>query len=248
MVMVVVFDDDEIVLSDDEIFAIHFPENLGLEDLGRRTRSEEAGFQEDQTIDSRTDHIDVMGDEQNSESQFLMQVFDEFDYIVLCRDIESGRRFVEEQHFRLLRECPRNEDPLLLAAGQVAKRGIFVSVHSDVSEAIHRNIPVMFCRSLQQSHRSITTHHGSFQHGHRKISIHHTFLGKVTDLGPMVAAKLFAGTIKNPKVAFEWRHQSQDRLAECGLAGSIRPDHSDKLPRVNGKGDRLQGDDARKAE
>ena len=50
-----------------------------------------------------------------------MQMRNEFNDVVLGGDIEAGGRLIEQEHFRLLGQGPRNEYPLLLAAGQMAE-------------------------------------------------------------------------------------------------------------------------------
>jgi hypothetical protein len=52
--MMVIFDDDEVFLSDDELFTIDLVKDLRLEDIGWRTGGVEPGFEEYQTIHAGT--------------------------------------------------------------------------------------------------------------------------------------------------------------------------------------------------
>ena len=40
----------------------------------------------------------------------------------MSHDIDAGRRFIEQQHLRLLSQCARDKDALLLSARQLSQR------------------------------------------------------------------------------------------------------------------------------
>jgi hypothetical protein len=50
VVMVVIFDDDEIFLSNNKVFAVHLVKNLRLQDFRGRAGGEESGFEKHQAI------------------------------------------------------------------------------------------------------------------------------------------------------------------------------------------------------
>jgi len=87
MVMVIVLDDDQVLLGDDEVLSVDFAENLGLEHLSRRGGGVEFGFEQHQSIHAGFDHIDVMGNEQHGQFQLFVQVLNQFDDVVLRRNI-----------------------------------------------------------------------------------------------------------------------------------------------------------------
>lgn len=51
MVMMVIFDDDEVFLCNHQVFAIDLVKNLRLEDLCGGGGGEESGFEKNQSID-----------------------------------------------------------------------------------------------------------------------------------------------------------------------------------------------------
>src|SRR5262245_53675373 len=63
VVMVVVFNDDEVFVRHDKVFAIDSPENIECEHVGRWTGSVQAGFQQHESIDTCANHVDVMRNE-----------------------------------------------------------------------------------------------------------------------------------------------------------------------------------------
>lgn len=187
MVMVIVLDDDQILLGDDEVLPVDFAENLWLEHLSRRRGGVEFGFEQNQSIYARPDHIDVMGDEKYGQVQLFVQVLHQFDDVVLRRNIESGRRLVQQEDFRLLRQCPRNEHSLLLASGQVSQRGVLMIIHGHMGQRVHRDFPILDPRASKQAQRAVTAHHHGFEDRHREIAIDDAFLRQIADLGAMVA-------------------------------------------------------------
>ena len=114
--MMVVFDDDEIFFCNHKLFPIHLVKDLRLEDLGGRTGGVQPGFEENESIHSRADHIDIMRDEQHGQLEFVMKMLDEFNDVVLHRDIQPGGGVIKDEDFGLLCQRSRDEDPLLLTA------------------------------------------------------------------------------------------------------------------------------------
>ena len=80
--MVVIFDDDEVFLGDHEIFAVHLVKNLRLQDLRGWGGGEEFGFEENQSIHPRADHIDVVRNQEDGQLQLIMKMLT--NSITLC--------------------------------------------------------------------------------------------------------------------------------------------------------------------
>jgi hypothetical protein len=68
MMVMVIFDDDEIFLCNNKLFPIDLAENVRLEDFGRKPSGIKTGLEEHEPIHPRTDHIDVMGDQEDCQS------------------------------------------------------------------------------------------------------------------------------------------------------------------------------------
>ena len=70
----------------------------------------------------------VVGDQQDGHAQLLLQVFQQFQYLLLDSDVECRCRLVRDQQVRLVGEGHGNHYALLLAAGElmrVARQALF---------------------------------------------------------------------------------------------------------------------------
>ena len=107
MMVVVVLNDDEVFLCNHQVFPIDLAEDFWFEDIGGRPCGVEAGLEEHEPVHPRTDHIDVMGDQEDRQAQVLRAdaATNSID-VVLGRDIQSGRRFIEQEYFWLLGQRP----------------------------------------------------------------------------------------------------------------------------------------------
>ncbi len=66
--MVVVLDDDEVFVCNHQVLPIDLAEDVRLQDIGRRPCGVEAGLEEHEPVYPRTDHIDVMGDQEDCQA------------------------------------------------------------------------------------------------------------------------------------------------------------------------------------
>ncbi len=85
--MVVILDDDEVFLRNDQIFPIDLAENIGLQHLGWWAGSIESRLEEDQSVHARSNHIDVVGDQEHGEPKFVVQVLDQLNDIMLSGNV-----------------------------------------------------------------------------------------------------------------------------------------------------------------
>lgn len=194
--MVIVLNNHEVLIGNNQFLPVDLPKDIRLKYIGRRACGKQAGLEQHKPVNVRANHVDVVRDQEHGQAQFLMQMCDEFNDVVLGRDIKAGGRLIEQEDFRLLSQGTGNEYPLLLAAGQMAECRISVCVHAYVGEGIKGNGLVLFRRSLEEAQGPVATHHDSFEDSDRKVPIHDALLRKVPDLGAVVAAQLAAGTIK----------------------------------------------------
>lgn len=216
--MVIILDDDEILLRNHEVFTVHLVKNLGLENFRGGGGGEESGFEKDQSIHPRANHINVVRDKEDREFELVMKVLYQLDDIVLSGDIQTGRRFIQYQDLGLLGQCPGDENALLLAAGQMPESMIFMRFHSDLSQSFQCDVMILPPWTFEQAKRSVTTHHHRFEDRHRKISIDDPFLRKVADFCAMVAAELITGAVEDMKMALHWSEKPQDGAAKRRLA------------------------------
>jgi len=148
---------------------------------------------------------------------------------MLRHDIDAGRRFIEQQHLRLLSQRARDKDALLLPTRQLSQRTMLVIEHSNVRERLKRNVSIGFPWTLQQPKHAIPPHHDGFEHGNGKVPIDRALLREIANFRPVIALKLFTRAVENLQRAFQWPHESQDGLAERSLAGSVGANNPDEL-------------------
>jgi hypothetical protein len=91
-----------------------------------------------------------MGDQQHGQLKFVMKVLDELNDVVLHGDIQSGGGLIKDEDFGLLGQRSGDKDPLLLTAGEMSERGIFMRSHANLGEGLHRNETVLLPWPLQQ--------------------------------------------------------------------------------------------------
>src|SRR4051812_28236320 len=63
----------------------------------------------------------IVGNEQVSETELLLQVLEQIEDLCLDRDVERRYRLVEDYKLRSERQCPGNADALALPAGKAVR-------------------------------------------------------------------------------------------------------------------------------
>jgi len=167
---------------------------------------------------------------------------------MLRHDIDAGRRFIEQQHLRLLSQCARDKDALLLPTRQLPQRIVPVIEHPDVGERLKRNVSIGFSRTLQQAEHAIPSHHDGFEHGNGKIPIDRALLREIADFRAVIALKLFTRAVENLQRACQRPHEAQDGLAERGFTGPVGADDSDKFSTGDLQCDIFEGDHSGESE
>ena len=66
-----------------------------------------------------------------------VDVAQQLEYAARSPLVQIARRLVGEQHARLIHECPRDGDPLLLPARQLAGVGLSLGGEPDLGEDAH---------------------------------------------------------------------------------------------------------------
>ena len=72
------------------------------------------------------DNGQVVGDEQVGEAQPLLKVLEQVDDLGLDRDVQSGDRFVADEHGGLGGQRPCHTDALALPAGELGRETVVV--------------------------------------------------------------------------------------------------------------------------
>src|SRR5205814_8491674 len=86
---------------------------------GRRDLHDLAQVHDRDPVRDVLDDGQVVGDEQVGQLELRLQVFQQVDDLGLDGDVEGGDRLVADDERRLHGECPRDANPLPLAAGEL---------------------------------------------------------------------------------------------------------------------------------
>ena len=78
-------------------------------------------------VDVRQQRVDVVGDEQDGEVSLAGDLADQLDDRALVAHVEVRKRLVHQQQARAADQRLREQQALLLAAGQAAERPVGVS-------------------------------------------------------------------------------------------------------------------------
>jgi hypothetical protein len=86
-------------------------------------------------------HREIVRDEEVSETEPFLQVFEQVDHLPLDRNIERRYRFVADNQFRLERKRARDADALALPARQLVRIALgHVGDTNPLASAIRRRV------------------------------------------------------------------------------------------------------------
>jgi hypothetical protein len=68
----------------------------------------------------------VMRDEDDADAELSLKVFEQVDHLRLHGHVESGHRFIADQHLRPHGQCAGDADPLPLATGELVRVAVVV--------------------------------------------------------------------------------------------------------------------------
>src|SRR6185369_686191 len=94
-------------------------------------------------------HINVVRDQDDRQSQVVMQAFDEIKHAVLGDHVDAGRWFIEQQDLRLLSQCARDEDTLLLSTRQMPEGMMAMIEHPDMRQRLFGDCAIAHMRTLE---------------------------------------------------------------------------------------------------
>ncbi len=97
-------------------------QRLGRDHVGRLAREHAAARDVDDAIEIRQQRVHVVRDEQDRHPLLATDPVEQRRNRDLIRQVEAVERLVEEQQLRPADECLRDQEPLLLAAGELADR------------------------------------------------------------------------------------------------------------------------------
>ena len=98
-----------------------------LENISRRARFDDcAEVHHEHAVGEMPDSLEIMADEQVTESPLALDTREKLQDAPTSRDVERGSRLVEDHDLRLDGERPSNADALALPAAQLARVAVQV--------------------------------------------------------------------------------------------------------------------------
>ena len=82
---------------------------------------EPASIHDRHVVGETADQIEIVGHDQNGHAALLLNLAQQRQNLLLDGDVERARRFVREQHVRILRKRDRDHDALLHAARELVR-------------------------------------------------------------------------------------------------------------------------------
>ncbi len=95
----------------------------GKEIGGRRLLHLVAGIHDHDAVGDFVDDAEIVGDQQDRRADFLVQFAEQFEHLLLHRDVERSGGFVGDDDARPASDCHGDHDALALAAGQFVRIG-----------------------------------------------------------------------------------------------------------------------------
>src|SRR5581483_155489 len=140
--------------------------------------------------------------------------------------VHARERLVEQQHRAALRQRARQEDALLLAAGQLADLGAPLVGHSQPLERGERHLAVAPARAAEQPQVRLAPEQHHLLDRDREAPVDLAALRRVGDARPRRAVE---GPAVERDGAAQARHEAKHRLEQRALARAVRPEQPDDL-------------------
>ena len=121
-----------------------------------------------------------MGSDQRGDA-LSAQVVEDFQDRLLAGHVEAGQRLVQHQQLGLLGQGTRQEDPLLLTAGQFADLAFGEVGHADLRQRRLDHGPIAPARPAQQPDLADAPHHHHIADRDREAPVDAVALGHIAD-------------------------------------------------------------------
>ena len=125
----------------------------------------------DAEVVERNDHRDVAAAQRGDEVENLGPRV----------DVEAGERFIEKDQFGLLSECPGDEHPLLLPAGEFIDLPPCEITEADCSERFAHDLAIPPARPANRTDPLNPPHHHDVADGNRESPVNPASLWDVGD-------------------------------------------------------------------
>ena len=193
---------------------------LGCEDHVDRAGGDHSHVQQRDPVKVFGHRLEVVMDYEHG-STAGTELAQDFDNRFLGDRVDALKRFVHEIDRRVLHECPREKDALLLPARELADLSVRIVRHADAAECLERGLPLGASRPAKPAELSVSAHRYHVERRRREVPIDRPALRHVRD-GLVLRA---IGLAVHENIAGDGCDQSEDRLDESssGAFGQPQP-------------------------
>ena len=143
-------------------------------------------------------------------------------HILHCHRVKTCNRLVQQQQFARRAECPRQQDALLLSAGQLAVTALRQRRDAEPSHGVRRQPLLPPPEKGAESKPPQTARQHDFPHRGGEIPLGRRLLREVPDAGCVYRSCNF-------QTAARQRMQSQYCFHECAFSRSVLADNAEIL-------------------
>src|SRR5262245_29253061 len=213
-----------------QIWPAHRPrrETCVGDDFGDRAVNEQLAVSDVGEAVAALGFIHVVRGDEKRES-LGRKIVDLFPKVATRLRIDAGRRFIEQQQFRMVNEARRQREPLLPAAGQLTGQLILPFHECESLEAFAHGFAPVLHREHARDKVEIL--------GEAQVLVKAEALGHVADLaldGLTLSDHIVAETGATACVGTQ---QATEHPDECGLAAAVRAEKPVNLTSANLKSD-----------
>ena len=208
---------------------------------GRRIAvGQDAPVDDDQAVEPFDRAVQVVSRHQDRHPT-LDEIAHDVHERVLGGHVNAGRRLVEQQQFRLLRQRPRDEHPLLLTARELGDVTVLQRAQIECREGGIDGPNVCRLQAREGSQPRIAAHRDDVAHVERERKVDFLGLRDVADRARREGARLPPEDAHAAGIRLD---QARDRLEQGGFAGAVGADDPERRPRADLERDAVEREDA----
>jgi len=232
-------DDDEPAVTcreDLDRCAVQPGQRLTGDDLSGRSRDGGAACEVHDVVDVAEDRVDVMRDEQDGDPLGAADLLDERGDGALVRQVEAVERLVQEEELRSPNERLRDEESLLLAAGERAERTFRVALGSDERDRLAHPLCGRVGADSRQRHApavAVEPEANEIDAADPRRRVEASSLRQVADRG----VRRTWCTAEHAHTPARQRQQAERHPEQRRLSRAVRSEHGDECARIDRQGD-----------
>ena len=219
----------QLVRTDVDVRSVGGADGLACQDgVGRPLAAHPAFAHEHEPVAVDGGQVQVVEHRQDGQAALAAERMHDVVHAGLMAQVQMGRRLVEEQHLRLLRERARHKDPLALATREPIDRSVLEVRDLELCHCGTRDRQVLRAREAEPRQMRRAPHQHHLQRRERKLEcriLRHD--GEETcDLGATARRERLA---VEAYAAARGREHAGQQPKERRLAAAVRTDEPDDL-------------------